>query len=266
MPRPRVIRNIDTPEAGDPPNDEQAPSHTEEADEQDASADLGAAFAGLAALFQGGSVKRAEAKKALDTGLAAINKALADNPDLAKDPAVWEVFEKIEDAQRAQSTELAPGTIRRLNEFISDKVDWHWRHLKEPPPEYRPGGAKFGQPLPKGCVEWVYGVMPLEKQEVIWNGLRAVFFPEIPYTGPKCFWDIYLESRRATRVAHQHAEYMLNGGGIPEDPTVVSVHSQAVRAAGHRIPGMPNGYQPGRGTQGFTRVTEGEEAPEAEGA
>lgn len=260
MPRPPKAP-VAEPTA-DPVQEAPAP---EPVAEQNDSTDLAEAFSGLAKLFSGG-VKKAEAKKALDTGLSAINKALADNPDLAKDPAVWEVFEKLENAQRSENTELPPGTIRKLNEFVSDKVDWQWRHLKEPPPEYRPGGAKHGQPLPKNTCEWVYGVMPMERETVIYNGLPLHFFPEMPYTGPKCFWDIYLDARRGRRIAHQHAEYLMNGGGLPEDPTVITVESQAVRAAGHRIPGMPNGYQPGRGTSGFARVDGGDEPEGGEAA
>lgn len=261
MPRPTRAPDADLEPAAEPT---EAPVENDESGE---SAEIGAAFADLAKLFQAGPVKRAEAKKALDTGLSAINKALADNPDLAKDPAVWAVFEKIEEAQRTQSTELPPGTIRKLNEFVSDKVDWQWRHLHEPPPEYRPGGAKYADlkagrcSLPPNTVEWAYGMIPLEKEEVIYNGLKVIFFPEVPYTGPKCFWDIYMDARRGRRVAQQHQDYMLNGGNLPEDPTVVSVVSQAVRASGHRIPGMPPGYSPGRGTSGMTRI-EGGDAPE----
>ena len=225
-----------------------AVAEPEEDDSGDALAD---AFAGLAAAFRNSGAEKARKRAALDQGLKQVADALQENPDLAKDPAVWEALEKITGISEGMGggEDLAPGTIRKINDFLSEKVPWQWRDVQEPPPEYRAGGAKHGQPLPKHHVEWVYNVYIPSTEPVTYNDLQTVLFGGTYYTGPKCFWDVYAEAKRLNKAAHEHAGYLFNNaGGIPpSDPGIVNFQSQAVRAMHDHKQGMPEGFLPGAG-------------------
>lgn len=194
------------------------------------------------------ALRDAKANKADTARQDAVVTALAqlkqkDYPDLADNPAFQQFMDDYQRNQR-KSGRLRPGQVINPGTIAENTVPWSFSDLKGPPP-----GWKEGEPLPEGHTQWVFDVIPERNTPVIVNGMRWFFFQDVPYTGPKVFWDQYLEMRRSERTAAQHAAWMLKteGAGAPQDPTVISEASLGVRT--HATKGT---YYPGMGTAGMT--------------
>lgn len=229
MPR----KSIETPDVpGIEALDDEAPMTEDEA------------TAELARLGQA-LIASAGKKHEQQAAVASLEKLLGslkpkDFPDLAENPVVMQFLESLAQ-QRATNSDDPPGTIYNRGTIAVHSKPWTWNDLKSPQ-----GGWRPGEPLPQGCVEWVYEYTPDRTVLVTYNGLSVQFFAEQPWTGPKCFTDLLREQRRLERVGHEHVSYMFKSGGLPSDLGVINEGTRRVRSASS-AGGQGTGFRPGAG-------------------
>lgn len=132
-----------------------------------------------------------------------------DYPELANSAAVQGFLEIIE--QQHAASDDAPGTIYNRGSMAQVKKPWTWA-------DFAPDRQ-----------EWTT-FTPTESTTVTIQGVRATFVADVDWSGPRAFYDVYMESRRARRVAGEHIRYLFGQGGTPSDPTVVNDASMLVRA------------------------------------
>ena len=85
--------------------------------------------------------------------------------------------------------------------------------------------------------------IPHETIPVFWNGLRRQLIADEEVTIERCFYDVYQEHRRLTKVAKEHAEYLYRKRDSLSEPGVVGESS--ARARGMAEVGW---YSPGGGS------------------
>lgn len=177
--------------------------------------DLGALLAGLGAAIQKEGVNKQERARAIEQVEGLIGQLdPKDYPELAKSPAMQAFLEVLAEhkAESAPATD-PPGTIYRdKNGIAVSKKPWTLRDCYE---QYL-------------LVEFT----PLESKLVLFAGVPWYFVAEETVRVPKIFVDTYLESRRQTRVAYEHAQYLFKKGDRLSDPTVLTPVTARVRASG----------------------------------
>lgn len=218
-----------------PPESSEGEDSGDEGDLAQQLAQLGQALASVAGKRQA----RQQVVGQIEALLAKLTPR--DYPELADSPAVQKFLEVIEEQHAASSD--APGTIYNRGSMAQVKKPWGWADL-----------------APTKC-EWLT-FTPQESTTVTIQGLRATFIADVEWTGPRAFYDVYADSRRARRVAQEHVRYLFGQGGTPSDPTVINDASLLVRAmasGGSFYPGA-GGFKPGEAPAGEQGGTSGEAA------
>lgn len=122
-----------------------------------------------------------------------------EHPELADDPAIEQFMERI-GAQRikeAQEHGLRPGTV--IGTGLAQR-DVPWTEADLTHPEW---GCvdENGQPI---YVEFI----PNETIPVFYQGIRCQLIADQPIKVLRCFYDVYMEHKRLTKIAEQHRAYM----------------------------------------------------------
>lgn len=216
-------------------------------------------FADFARILGDADAKKAQRDAAVD-GIDKLMASLspADYPQLVDHPVVLKFMDLIQQRREERGGPVVPGTIE--GEGLSRaKKPWTMIEVTERANRNEPG------------FEWV-DYVPRENTPVIWQGLTIHFFEDVAMRIPRCFLDVYNESRRQKRAADEHRDYLfaprgLNGGsgpaGVATDPTIMAgrdgVNSRMLRGAfsgGMYNPGaglsieVPDADRPGIGGEG----------------
>lgn len=200
-------------------------------------------LAGLGALIAEARKDRADTSRQQAVVDALAGLQVKDFPQIAEHPAIAKFLEGYHAAQSATHGRR-PGEVINKGTIAENAIPWTLRDLKSPPQDWN--GV---DPLPPGHTQWVFNVVPESSKEVIVNGLKVRFYRRVPYSGPKVFYDQYLESMNAEEYAAQHAAFMMKaeGAGVPQDPTILNEGTMHVRTSFTK-----GTYYPGMGTQGMT--------------
>lgn len=119
-------------------------------------------------------------------------------------PAVEKLTSEVLKAKE-QDGDVLPGSS--LGQAIGKKP-WTWRDLAE------------------DKMEWVT-YTPRRTVPVTYNGLTTYFQEDVTVRVPKCFVDIEEESRRNSRLAREHQEYMFRKRDSLSDPGLLAGGSMA---------------------------------------
>jgi hypothetical protein len=179
----------------------------------------------LATALADAASKKADQAKALADVEAFLGRLKpGDYPDLAASPVVQAFVEQLAERKAADRPDDPPGTIYNRGTLAESKKDW-----------------QVGDLVPEKGWPWVYDYEPSVSEVVIWNGVHAVFTEGVPWSGPKLFVDQLNESRRATRLAREHAEYLMRMRNTISDPSLHDSGTARVRGVGK------GSYLPGAG-------------------
>ena len=171
--------------------------------------------------------------------------SIRDYPELVDHPAIMRFIEDFGKVQ-TDGRPKRPGEVINKGTIAENVVPWSYADLKGPPL-----GWDGRSPLPPGHTQWVID-QPIESNKVvIVNGMQWRFFRRVPYTGPKVFYDQYLEALNGEEAAAQHAAFMMKaeGAGVPQDPTIVGQGTLSVRGSFQK-----GSYFPGMGTAGMRSI------------
>ena len=195
---------------------EPEPSENEEALDSDN------VLAQLAGLFQQASGQRSGRDKAITEALDVLGKLDPRKyPEIADNPAVQDFVEKVQ-AQRAQSSDVPPGTIMGTG-LASFKKPWTKNDLlkgKDMPVE---------EARARGFMEWIT-YRPMHTTVVIWQGIKVHFMARRPIYTPKCFADVYEDSLAQQDFAERHAAWLFNTPGVQVDPAFFTTNAPRVKA------------------------------------
>ena len=190
---------------------------------QDASAYAGAAGladpTGLAALGQAllSAASSTATKADQEAALAALAEALPKLdfkrfPELRDNPVIEAFLEQLSE-QRAEATDVPPGTIIDKGKPTERIKDWTERDL-----------AKSGMQI--------VSFTPMETIPVVWNGLRCQLIAGEEITTYKCFKDVYDEHIFETRFADAHKRWLFQQQqGLPH-PDMANPDGIRARATG----------------------------------
>lgn len=141
--------------------------------------------------------KKTGQKKALeDLGKILDRLDPTEHPELADDPTIQAFVERIGSTriQQAKAQGLPPGTV--VGEGIAQQsIPWTEKDVIDLVKD------ADGNPI------WVT-LVPSETIPLFFNGVRCQLIADQEVTIPKAFYDLYMESRRARRLAEQHKAYM----------------------------------------------------------
>lgn len=177
-------------------------------------ADLGRAFLEMAGDKAGQEKTVARVVEVLSKLSAKDYPALADNADVQR-------FVEMLALRKAETSDDPPGTVYNRGSLAAHKKPWAWRDLANEKP---------------------ITFTPSESCMLVWNGLVLSIVAEQETTIPACFYGLYMESRKNTRFAREHAEWLLRKRDLPTHPDMVT--PDAVRA---RATGGIGWYEPGAG-------------------
>lgn len=203
-------------------------------------------LAGLGALIAEARRDKAD-KSRQDAVVDALSRlTVKDFPQIAEHPVIAKFLEGYHQAQ-AVTYGRRPGEVINKGTLAENAIPWTLRDLKSPPPGWNGTDA-----LPPGHTQWVFNVVPESSREVIVNGIKVRFYRRVPYSGPKVFYDVYLQAMDQEEAASQHAAFMMKaeGAGVPQDPTILNEGTLAVRTSFTK-----GTYYPGMGMQGMTAPT-----------
>lgn len=199
----------------------------------------------------------------VETVMAALAAVPLDKAQAIVDHPLMQKFsQKAMDMQKAKGG-LRPGEIVNKGTPAENYVPWTFTDLKSPPPDWDGQST-----LPPGHTQWVWNWVPERNAVVQVNGLTVRLYRRVPFSGPKCFYDQYMNALAEEEAASEHAAYIFRarqypGGpevGPPKDRTILNEGS-----AGARMRVTTGSYFPGMGTQGMAAVPSGD-AAEAEAA
>lgn len=163
-------------------------------------------LAGLAKLAQGLGDKRKAASSVKEIGRLLDGIDFGAYPDLAKDPTINGLIERVNDI-RAESTDIAPGSDIGVG-LATQKKPWTWRDIDK----RRDAGDPAFQ-----LVEYT----PRKSDPIIWNGVKIQLFEDVTVMIPRVFRDVAEEARRLNRVADEHKSYLMKQRDNVSDPTVL---------------------------------------------
>lgn len=179
--------------------------------------------------------KASAAADAILERIAALDED-AQNRLMAK-PLVQKLMSRVVETEHAPSKSDPPGTIYYKTSPGGDraawsKKPWTWADLYNPPPPHKPMPLKTWEPA--------------RTQLLAWNGLFVTVMAAQEVTLPEVFYGIYRDSLANTKLAEQHAAYLMKKAGVPADPSIVTANGAMARAVANHD-GSKNIHQPGGG-------------------
>lgn len=163
-------------------------------------------------------------------------------------PEVKELFSVAAEAETPMSADTPPGTIiyRTIQgeKIAWSKKPWTWKDLYDPPPPRTPMPTKT----------WMNGD---RKFDLFWNGLAVSLLPNEEYTLPEVFYGLWQDHVRNTKIAQEHAAWLMGKRHTLSDVSVVTEGGARSRALNnHEEPGKGNLYRPGGGMISLTDTPE----------
>mgnify|MGYP001562722324 CR=1 FL=1 len=163
----------------------------------------------------------------------------ADYPALLDHPEVQRFVDGLI-KQKAESTDDPPGTIYNKGTLAEHKKPWQWRDLDN--------------------AERIT-FTPNETRLIVFNGLPLTIIADVENTVPAPFYGLYVESKRNTRFAQEHAEWLMRKRDNPTHPDMATPDSVRARAIG----GV-GWYEPGSGPHAGAAPISDEEGKGGEAA
>lgn len=167
-----------------------------------------------------------------------------DFPALAASPQVQAFVEMLGATVADRNPSLPPGTIINQGTLAAQKIPWTHQHVLA---MVRSGEMPMVRFTPTATVE------------LGWNNLVVVARADEEVELPKCFYDVYMESRRLIKAGRQHADVLFKRANSV-DPDVADVLGQGTARVRAMHQGDKSGYMPGAGF-----FTPGLDEGEAEG-
>jgi len=164
-------------------------------------------LAEFAAVMGDAAKKKADTRKVMDQVANLLNSL---DPAAYGDVLAHPVVEKLTGAvmaAKAQDKSLQAGSD--LGQAIGKKP-YTWDDVQE------------------DVMEWVEST-PRRSVPVTWNGLTYYFQEDLTVRCPKCFVDIEEESRRNSRLAREHINFMFRKTGDVSDRTILADGTGRVR-------------------------------------
>lgn len=220
----------------------EPPQAAEEAaspkDEEPASEDV---LKQLAGLFAEASGQKSNREKAVTEAIDLLGKLDPFKyPDIADNPTVQAFVEKVQQ-QRAQSTDVPPGTIIGTG-MAAFKKPWTKNDLLKSK-DLTPEEARA-----RGWIEWVE-YRPIRNFDVTWQGIRIIWPARRLGRFPKAHVDVFEGSLDAELWNEQHAGWLFNVPGVDIHADYFTTNAPRAKAMD-----MSKGeyYQPGAGAIDMT--------------
>ncbi len=176
-----------------------------------------------------------------------------EHPELAEDPTIMAFVEKVTGVRIAQALKAGaqPGTVVGSG-LAQQDIPWKESDL-----------ARYA--LKADGSPDLHTFTPNETIPIFWNGIRCQLIADEELTTYKCFYDVYMEHKRLSRVGDQHKAYMFGQSDrLPPELTTgdAAVATAQVRAFMHMGPRAGGGtIINNMGAQGMDQ-REGVETPQ----
>lgn len=179
-------------------------------------------LAQLAGLFQQASSAKTGREKAVSDALEVLGKLDPFKyPDIADNATVQAFVEKVQQ-QRAQSLDVAPGTILGSG-LAAFKKPWTKNDL------LKGKGLPVEEARAKGLIEWME-YTPFKNMDVTWQGIRIVWRARQRGYFPKSHIDTFESSISADEWNERHAAWLFNNPDIPFEADFNNMNSARLRA------------------------------------
>ena len=137
------------------------------------------------------------------------NLKVKDFPELAESSVIQQFV------QMFDTKGMRPGETRNAGTLAAIEHEWSWSDIQD--------GVRSGK-LP------LVRFTPNETIKVTFNGLQLQLIADQECEVPRCFFDIYMEHRKALRQAVVNENYLMGISDVPPDPNWMTPESAIVRA------------------------------------